>query len=99
MERITVLQPADGDEMVEVFLNKEGLERLILDLQALNKENDHFHLFGPGWAGDDLRDRPYRTGDRIIQHLKVLYRPDDWDREYFPHVLDTENPEDRETRS
>ncbi len=26
-----------------------------------------------------------------MDHLKVMVRPDDWDREYFPHVLPTED--------
>ena len=30
---------------------------------------------------------PYRESDRVIDWGKVMFRPDKWDAEYFPHVL------------
>jgi hypothetical protein len=32
--------------------------------------------------------RPYRPTDKLLQRAKVLFRTDEWDREYFPHVLE-----------
>jgi hypothetical protein len=30
----------------------------------------------------------YRKGDEIIEWGKVMLRPDRWDAQYYPHVLD-----------
>jgi hypothetical protein len=29
----------------------------------------------------------YRGDDKCLENGKVLFRPDDWDRDHFPHVL------------
>jgi hypothetical protein len=31
--------------------------------------------------------RPYRKGDKLLEYGKVLFRLDEWDRKYFPHVV------------
>lgn len=74
---------------VEIYVNGEGLALLIEELQALSKRNDHFHLFAPQWGMPDgpLRLTPYDSNQATAGHLKVLYRPDDWDKEHFPEVL------------
>ncbi|MFN3816624.1 hypothetical protein [Brevundimonas sp.] len=34
------------------------------------------------------RNRPYMEGDEVIEWGKVLFRPDEWDETYFPHVME-----------
>jgi hypothetical protein len=59
----------------------------VQELQALSDRNDHFHLGAFEGAEVQLQDRAYRPTDTIMHIAKVLYRPDDWDQQHFPHVL------------
>lgn len=93
-ERITISHPVDAPEIVDIRLNETGRQRLIAELQALNEQSDHFHMFTEDWGSDELRNRPYEPGDQVVHHLKVHYRPDSWDREYCPHVLPNEEAAD-----
>src|SRR5216684_9361038 len=84
--RITVNLNADGE--FEISINEEGRDLLVQELQRLDKGNEHFHL-GPDEGSDiQLSTRPYRPDDKILEYGKVLFRPDDWDKQYYPHVFD-----------
>jgi hypothetical protein len=45
------------------------------------------------WDGVEisLSEKAYRPDDKIIDAAKILFRTDEWDRQYYPHVLDDEN--------
>lgn len=85
--RITFSLKADGD--FEIFVNEEGRDLLVQELQRLNKGNEHFHL-GPDEIGSDIQlsIRPYQPGDKILEYGKVLFRPDEWDKQHYPHVFE-----------
>jgi hypothetical protein len=87
--RITISLNAGG--VIEIWMNEDGRDLLLRELQGLNENNDHLHL-APMTArpiGDiELSSRPYRAGDKVFEWGTVLFRPDTWDREHFPHVLD-----------
>ena len=84
--RITVNLTTKGE--FEIWLNEAGRELLVKKLQALSERNDHFHL-GPAPIGEvEVRSYPYRPDDKILEYGKVLFRTDDGDQQYFPHVLD-----------
>ena len=85
--RITLNRNAAGE--LEVWLNESGRDLLVRELAQLSERNDHFHL-GPKEHGGEVpvRTRAYRDGDEIIDWAKVMFRPDHWDAEHFPHVLD-----------
>jgi hypothetical protein len=88
--RVTVNLTASGT--FEIWLNEEGRDLLVKELQRLNAGNEHFHL-GPGdlgW-GVEVSTVPYRPDDKILEYGKVLFRLDDWDEQYFPHVLAKSN--------
>ena len=88
--RVTMNLNADGE--FELWINEEGRDLLVRELLALNDCNDHFHLMPHEWwsgAEIDLSLKGYRPNDKIISSAKVLFRMDDWDREYFPHVMTT----------
>jgi hypothetical protein len=87
--RITIDFSANGE--LEIWLNEAGRDLLVRELGHLSEASDHFHL-GPEEQGGEvpLQAQPYRKDDRIIAWAKVLYRPDKWDEEHFPHVLRSE---------
>lgn len=76
---------AEGE--LELWINPEGRDTLIKELQGLNERNDHFHFGAYEGAEVQLKANPYRPTDTIIHSAKVLFRTDDWDQTYFPHVL------------
>jgi hypothetical protein len=86
--RITASMTADGE--LELYLNEEGRDMLVNELQHLAKTsgNDHFHLGAFEGAEVEMRTVPYRSSDTLIWSAKVMLRPDDWDAQHFPHVLE-----------
>lgn len=85
--RITITRDKDGG--LEIWLNPAGRDLLVRELQRLNEAHEHFHIMPEEMAPDlPVRNRPYRAGDEVIEWGKVLFRPDEWDQRYFPHVLD-----------
>ena len=90
--RVTVEIGTDKDgtpSSVELFVNAEGIKRLIEELSALSEKNDHFHWFAPVWAPPDgeLSQVAYHPEKPTASHLKVNFRPDSWDRKYYPHLF------------
>lgn len=89
--RVTFCVGADGT--FEILLNEAGRDLMVKELQGLNRDWDHFHL--DHFADPDNADLtdvalspiPYRDDDRVLENGKVMLRPDDWDRQYFPHVM------------
>ncbi|MDU7519903.1 MAG: hypothetical protein E7K72_00685 [Roseomonas mucosa] len=91
--RITVSTSADGE--LEIWLNEAGRDLLVRQLQGLHAGSDHFHLQPEGYDEVPLQGRAYRDGDRVFEWGKVLFRPDDWDRQHFPHVLGPDESSER----
>jgi hypothetical protein len=86
--RITISQTKDGD--LQVWLNPAGRDLLVRKLQGLSETNDHIHLTPAGLDGDvEVQSRAYHEDDQVIQWAKFLFRPDEWDTRYFPHVMDS----------
>ncbi len=83
--RITISVNADG--LLEIFLNEAGREKLVQELQKLDRRHDHFHLMVHEGAEVELKSKPYDRSDKIIEYGKILFRPDEWDREHFPHLF------------
>ena len=74
---------------LQIYLNPEGRDLLVEELTGLNERWDHIHLQDENWTVDvPLRTRAYHLErEEIIDCVKILFRPDDWDAKYFPHVL------------
>ena len=83
--RITIAIDEGGE--LNIYVNEAGRDLLVGELQRLSRKSDHAH-FGT-WEGAEveMRDIPYRPTDKIIDAAKISLRPDDWDQQYFPHVL------------
>ena len=59
--RITLNLTADGE--LEIWLNPEGRDVLVKELQGLSERNDHFH-FGPSPSGEvEVSSRAYRPDE------------------------------------
>lgn len=86
--RITLSLSKTG--VLNMFLNEAGREQLINELQALDLQHEHFHLWVQDGAEVDLQAKAYEPGDTVIEYAKVLFRPDEWDRQYYPHLFDGE---------
>ena len=62
--RITVNLNAKGE--FEIWLNPEGRNVLVKELQGLSETNDHFHL-GPRPIGEvQVSGRRYRSDDQLL---------------------------------
>ena len=87
--RMTIqVNGAEGGQEVEIYLNPEARQWLIAQLSGLDRANDHFHAFSfEEWEGLQLSTVPYGAEDKPVSALKVLLRYDDWDTEYYPHVM------------
>ena len=88
--RITVTTTkGDDGEPTEVLLyvNPEGRDLLVRELMRLDPTNEHFHLMGASWGVGNLREIAYAADETALPHLKVLFRLDEWDQQYFPHVM------------
>jgi hypothetical protein len=85
--RITINMSETGE--LEIWINEAGRDLLVKELQHLSAKSDHFH-FGPEELDGEVpvQSRPYRVGDRVVEWGKVLFRPDEWDRKYYPHLLE-----------
>ncbi|MEW5684387.1 MAG: hypothetical protein AB1942_05680 [Pseudomonadota bacterium] len=90
--RITISRGKDG--FFQIWLNPDGRDLLVRELQALSEKHDHFHIMPEDMRPElPARNRPYEEGDEVIEWGKVLFRPDEWDQRYFPHVLDAPDAE------
>lgn len=80
---------AQAPGAIEMFLNEEGVDLLVRELKSLSKQNDHCHLFAPEWGDGSgpLNLVAYDGSASTVGHLKILFRPDDWDREHYPHTV------------
>jgi hypothetical protein len=87
--RITIDRSAGGE--LEIWMNEAGRDLFIRKLQSLSEKNDHFHLAPSGMGEVEVSSRAYRPDDQLFEWGKVLFRTDEWDMQYFPHVLSDPN--------
>lgn len=84
--RITLVRTNEGG--IELLFNEAGKALIISKIGQLGETNDHLHMSTDGGYADiELSDIPYSPTDQVIGEIKLLFRTDDWDRKYFPHVL------------
>jgi hypothetical protein len=87
--RLTIFKDEQG--ILQIFLNESCRDELIDALKSLDKQNDHLH-FAPEEFGMDVIQTstiPYNKTDEVFEWAKLCLRPDEWDKKYFPHVLET----------
>jgi len=76
------------DGALEMYFNPAGRALFIEKLSRLNEKNDHFH-FAPSGINSEMEvsSLPYKPEDKILEFGKVLFRTDEWDRQYYPDVM------------
>ena len=84
--RITFSLTPDGE--LEVWLNEQGRDLLVRELQHLSEKSDHFHFGAAEGSEVKVSSRAYGPDDKVFEYGKVLFRTDAWDKEYYPHVLE-----------
>ena len=88
--RITICVDENGG--VDLYFNEAGRAQFIEELAALDRSNDHFHFAPDNLIGDVVtQDIPYNKNQVSYAWGKVSLRPDDWDEEYYPHVMRSES--------
>ena len=93
--RITIAYTKGDDgqpDEVLFYLNPEGRDLLVNELNRLNERSEHFHLQDEDWSGEvPLQVKAYvPEREHVVSAAKMMLRPDHWDAEYFPHVLPNE---------
>jgi len=83
--RITVNVDKDGE--FQIWLNAAGRDQLVAELLALSEASDHFHLGAYKGAEVEMSSVPYNDGDTIFGSGKVFFRTEDWEKQFFPHVV------------
>lgn len=84
--RITMAETKDG--LLEILVNEAGRDRLVKELLALRDRWDHVH-FAPEEFDMEfpVQTIAYRDGDKVFEWGKLVFRSDDSDAQYYPHVL------------
>jgi hypothetical protein len=54
-----------------MFLDREGLEYFIRELERLKKSGDHVHMMTPSWGMDDLSEEKQAIEHILAHHLKI----------------------------
>ena len=83
--RITISLTADGQ--LEIWLNPEGRDALVEELRKLDEHHEHFHLSPLEFSELTLSTIPYQPTDDVVEYGKVLFRTDEWDKQFFPQVI------------
>ena len=71
--------PNDGDSVLTIAANQEGLDDLIGFLQRLRADGpgNHDHLMTPSWGGWELSEKTPQDGNALIHQVNIFYRPDE----------------------
>jgi hypothetical protein len=73
--KLLSVESDDSHEIVELHMNRVGLDYLIDVLATLRESDapDHVHIMSPEWGGDGLTGEPrhQREGYVAAKHMKV----------------------------
>jgi len=93
--RITVSYTTGEDgkpDEVRFYMNPGGRDLLVKKLARLNDRDEHLHLQDEEWTIEvPLQMKAYvPERESVIAAVKMMLRLEEWDRQYFPHVLGDE---------
>jgi hypothetical protein len=66
----------DGRAEVEIFCDTEGLQELMRQLGFLVSGSSHVHLASPSWAGNELGELSFGSGNTIVHQATIVKIPD-----------------------
>lgn len=74
---VEITQPAVGEmkpSAIEIYLTREGIKQLIVDLEDLVRQPDSssVHLNSATWGGEDLVSTPQRNTNWSADHLRLF---------------------------
>jgi hypothetical protein len=84
--RIT-LTLSDNGSFCELYLNEAGRDLLVRQLQAMDGDHEHLHLGPDDFSDLQMSSTPYTAAQTAVQYGKIYLRKDEWDAQYFPHVM------------
>jgi hypothetical protein len=72
-DKLLSVECSESREVVEIHLNRRGLESLIEVLSALRDAcpPDHVHLMSAEWGGGELTGGPENAAFAAAKHLKI----------------------------
>lgn len=61
---------------VAICFDREGLKILMKSLERLGSKptSDHDHLMVPSWGGHELSEDVQGEGNKLIPHLRLVWR-------------------------
>jgi catechol-2,3-dioxygenase len=65
----------EGSE-VDIYCDTEGLQDLQRQLNFLAHGETHVHIASPSWAGDELGEVPFGTGNVIVHQATIVKIPE-----------------------
>lgn len=69
------LREDGGSEVLDVFVDEDGLSDLMAQLQFLkDKRTDHIHLFAESWGGYPLAETPVNEGAKPMRLVQITLR-------------------------
>jgi hypothetical protein len=65
----------DGEGIVELHLDEEGLDLLVDRLMKLRRHNEpeHDHLMTPSWAGWELTEEKQGAKNQLANQLNIFF--------------------------
>lgn len=72
-EKLFSVESDPAREVVEIHLDRNGLDYLIDTLNRLRNESapEHIHLMCPEWGGDALSETPQNPEFAAAKHVKL----------------------------
>ena len=60
-----------GKAEVEIYIDRESMEDLLLQLSFLKEIGDHAHFMTPSWGGGELAENGYVSGNKNVNHMRI----------------------------
>ena len=59
---------------IEIYCDKEGLDKLIKKLQSIKQNGGHEHFMTPSWAGTELTESKQGKDTFLLHHLCIMLK-------------------------
>ena len=75
------LDNTEGLERIFIYLDSEGLEYLMKELEHMRRGRipDHWHLKTESWNGCELTETRLQSDLKLVNNLEIEYLPDNDD--------------------
>ncbi len=66
----------DRKGMIEIHVDREGVDLLLDRLRKLKERGGHDHLMTPSWSGNELTEEQQGPENELIHHLCIRFWPE-----------------------